>query len=397
MRNNEDYEKIIADLKQLPVIEDKTDKSVLYSRISSKMADSQKVKSKKQIKIVPILATGMVAVLLALIPFILNSTSDQRADQSINHDVATTYDYAEESDQVGSSEEQEANSGEATENSQEEALQQSNELRIAMDEVPTRSHVISADADELLVYGAVADAKNQYVIPISFIVEESADVLEYYNQMAAYIQEDSWNTAEYVLEGASFELNEADKEVLIELKDGFTLGEGSAHAYVFEQMLASMFTPLGIEKAIFKDGVDLGPIGFIEEMPLNQGETLYKLYNNEFLIPVPTSNELSIEEALVEMNLNEPEFNVAQTIPDEIQLEVQSSGSLLELTFDDVQEFTNEQDAVTMIEAILMTAKSYGFENVQFHNPPMQQISGYNLAEPINVPRAVNPVDLRDE
>lgn len=397
MRSNEEYEKIIADLKQLPVIEDKTDKSVLYSRISSKMADSQKMKPKKQIKIVPILATAMVAVLLAMIPFILNSTSDQQADQSINHDVATTYDSVEESGEVDSSDERKANSGEATEDSQEEALQQSNELRIAMDEAPTRRHVISADADELLIYGAVADAKNQYVIPITFIVEESADVLEYYNQLATYIQEDSWNTAEYLLEGASFELNEADKEVLIELDDGFTLGEGSAHAYVFEQILATMFTPLGIEKAIFKDGVDLGPIGFIEEMPLNQGEALYKLYNNEFLIPVPTSNELSIEEALVEMNLNEPEFNVAQTIPDEIQLEVQSSGSLLELTFDDVQEFTNEQDAVTMIEAILMTVKSYGFEKVQFHNPPMQQISEYNLTEPINVPRAVNPVDLRDE
>ena len=393
MRHNEEYDKIIASLKQLPVVKDKMDKSDLYSRISPKLKDSQNVKSKRKVKVVPILATAMVAVLLAIIPFILNNSSTQQADYSMNLDVANTYDYMEESGKTESSNEQEAHSGGIADDSQEE----STETRVAMDEAPMQSHIISADEAGTFVYGAVADAQNQYVIPITFIVEDSVNVAAFYNQLATYIHEDSWNTAEYLLEGASFELNEVDKEVFIELENGFTLEEGSTNAYIFEQMLATMFTPLGIEKAVFKNGADLGSIGFIKEMVLYQDEALYKLYNNEFLIPVPTSKELSIEEAIVEMSQNKPEFNVSRTIPDDVQLEVQSSGSLLELTFADEQVLLDNQDILTMVEAILMTAKSFGFEEVQFQNSPLQQVSEYNLSKPISVPSAANPVDLRDE
>ncbi|WP_339227943.1 hypothetical protein NSQ77_20485 [Oceanobacillus sp. FSL K6-2867] len=396
MRTNKELEKIIADIKQLPVIKDKTDKSELYTRISSEMKDSQKVKPKRkrQIKAVPVLATVLVTVLLAIIPFILYNTSNQQADNAINHNAADTYS-TEESGKMESNDEQEANSGDIADDNQEESLDESTEIRMAMDQTPAQSHVISADEGGTLIYGAVADANNQYIIPVTFVAEGSVDVAAYYNQLAALIQEDTWNTAGYLLEGASFELNREDREVFIELGDEFSIGEGSANAYVFEQMLEMMFTPLGIEKAIFKGGVDLGPIGFVEEMNLHPDKVVYKLYNKEFLIAVPASNDLSIEEAISEMSQNDPDFNIKQTIPNEIQLEVQSSGNLLELTFVDEQVFTDKQDVLTMVEAILMTAKSYGFEKVQFQNSPLQQVSKYNFSDPIRVPKAANPVDLR--
>lgn len=53
------------------------------------------------------------------------------------------------------------------------------------------------------------------------------------------------------------------------------------------------------------------------------------------------------------------------------------------------------QELLTMVEAILMTAKSFGFDSVKFENMSIQQIGNYDLNNPIKDPNGVNPIVLK--
>lgn len=47
-----------------------------------------------------------------------------------------------------------------------------------------------------------------------------------------------------------------------------------------------------------------------------------------------------------------------------------------------------------MIEAILLTAKEFGFKKVQFQNAGNEKIGHFNLRKAIEVPVAPNLIDL---
>jgi hypothetical protein len=86
-------------------------------------------------------------------------------------------------------------------------------------------------------------------------------------------------------------------------------------------------------------------------------------------------------------------LNIYPTIPEDIQFRLTTLDDQLFITPDNDQVFQDEQRALIMIEAILMTAKSFGYEFVTFnHVSTIDQIGPYQFSEPIEVPEAVNPV-----
>ncbi|MGJ9456849.1 hypothetical protein [Oceanobacillus sp. CF4.6] len=396
---DKEQQEIIDRLQEMPEIKDDTEKNVLYHRISSSLTDPSPTKKRqKKQKLIPVLATMMAVAFIIIIPVMLNNDNlvGQNSEQFSDVDLATNVEKSEGSRLMESSDEDQLEMG------SEESVVQNSEI---MDEIKVpnddslESYVIQESNEPMkIVYAALSDLQQQYIIPISFIVSGNANLNEYYNELKYYIDNEEWATNEYMLNNASIELNES--EVLIELGDKFSIGEGSTNAYLFEKMLSAMFTPYGINKAVFQsdaNGVELGPYGVIEEILLNKEEKLiYKRYNNQFLVPIPNLN-LSIQDALAEMKIEQAEFNIDQTIPEEVQFTVDSSKNLLTLTLDEGSVSQNGQEEMTMIEAILMTAKSYGYQSVQFINFPFDQIGKYNISDPIPVPVAANPIDIRNE
>ncbi|WP_100010767.1 hypothetical protein [Lentibacillus sediminis] len=391
MMRDKEKKQIIDTLRSLPQVKDTSNKDDLYQRISLNL-HQKKRQPKRQRKLAPVLGTLMAAaILLIIIPVYIGNapfenSGDQSANQAAEDSAAefSTNDTAEES----SSQTMEAPGAE----SKASGVQENGE-----------SYVIQqSDENKTIMYGAVADRQQQYVIPLAFPVSAGEDLSAYYNQLDAYINAEDWGLSDYMFEDVSFSLDEEKERVTMNIPDDFTIGEGATASYLFEQTLTKMFTPHNIREVAFEsengNGVELGPIGVIPEMPLYENEKeSFKLHTTEqgsrsFLVPVPNEEQTTIQEGLEALKLSEASFDVYRTIPEGVDFSAETEGSQLLLHYTGNNGVLDNQETVTMIESILMTAKSYGFETVHFLQFPLEQTGKYNLTEPLPVPEAVNPI-----
>src|SRR5690625_1938578 len=92
------------------------------------------------------------------------------------------------------------------------------------------------------------------------------------------------------------------------------------------------------------------------------------------------------------------DFDITASIPSDIEYTVDPSDEdVLKLTFASDSIISDNRETKEMIEAILMTAKSFDFKQVEFDfDGDITQIDQFNLLEPIPVPDGANPV-LLDE
>ncbi|GAB3052661.1 hypothetical protein [Virgibacillus ainsalahensis] len=393
MMEEQEKQKIADKLKQFPVIIDETDKDDLFQRISSHQDKDVKVNKNK--RFIPALGIIMTFVIIVfIVPSLLNSSMFQNNDEQ-------SADYAlDVSDQNEVTENQQEST---TDSFGQESSNDDVEQETMLADPSSDTHVIQEIGDNMtIVHGAISDSKQQYVIPLSLIVSESDDISTHYNNLDDRIEENEWGVSNYPFEDVSFTLRKAENLVVMDLPKNHTLGEGSAKTYIFEQMLTRMFTPHGIEKVIFdtKDNqrVNLGKIGVVQELPIREEkEESYKLYRKSeetrsFLIPISNEEQATIEDALNELKIGQKSLNVYQTIPDDVNFSVKSGNRQLIVSFAEDSLMKSNQDYVTMIEAILMTAKSYGYETVNFKNSSIEQIGAYDLSVPVEVPDAVNPI-----
>ncbi|MFD1850518.1 hypothetical protein [Oceanobacillus bengalensis] len=391
MNNEKQHdEKIVEALKNMPNITDETPKNIVYQRVSSNMSN-ERVRKGKSLKLLPFFGTILTVALLLVIPFILDTTSYETTVED-NAMEAKTEEDAEvitelESDMNNKSSIMQENTPEREEAEQE----------IMMDgEAFKYSVVPQLDNDSNLIYGAIPDEQFQYVIPITLLVSEDRSMNEHYNKLEQYISEVGLLKTDYLLKDVTFMIEQEENVVTIKLPEKFTL-DSSAQAYMLLEMLETMFVPLGIKKAVFisdgEEAIDLGPIGIVEELPLQvEGKFNYKKHN-QLLVPIPLEEEVIIDEAIIDMKNNDG--YLVQTIPEHVDFTIESAGDNLMLTYTGETNLSVNQQMVTMIEAILMTAKSYGYVKVEFIDMNIPSIGNYNLNEPIDVPEAVNPI-LRD-
>lgn len=374
MRTDNHDKRIVEQLKDMPIIEDSTKKDELFQRVSSQIHGKRK-KTDKIRRVIPIFG-GILAI--AILFIIIRPLMDQEPvmeerasyDHTDDHNFKTFVD-EDDMDKV-------------KENAVEDDFS---------------SYVVQEiDDDSAIIYGAVSDEQLQSVIPLSIIVPDTEDINVYYNQIEHYLDESAWGTNDYLFKNTTFDVDISDKQVTMELPNDFSIGEGSAGAYMFGEVLKAMFNPYQIEKVVFNEQVALGPIGEITEYSLYESDKVnYKLYQapdhqQDFLVPIKQESETTIEEAMIDMKNGQKEFNVFPTMPNDVELSLTSSDDELVVTFEQLHDFENEEQLITMVEAILMTAKNYDYGSVMFIDAPTDVIGPYQLTDPIQVPAAVNPV-----
>lgn len=246
-----------------------------------------------------------------------------------------------------------------------------------------------------VIYAAVPDDQFQYVIPISFVVSDELDLNEAYNNLEQYLKDQKLIDQDYLLHGLTYNIQE--NQVQIQLPEGFSVSS-SAQAYMFEKLLAAMFLPIGIDKVTFHpaDGerLELGPYGEIDELLLNHEKSSYKIYRDSNFVMIP-NDELTIEEAILQLKEDQNEFNVHHTIPEDVAFTVESQDNKLILTYEGPLDFNDLQDAVIMIESILMTAKAYGYEFVSLEKMPFEKVGSLDVTKDLKVPVAVNPIVIK--
>jgi hypothetical protein len=396
-KEREKHQEIADKLKEMPKMQDTRDKEAVYTRISSQINNNSNrtTKKKKFIPITSAVAAALIFIILMPVFFdidmqqtseedMMNQSGDMEM-QEANDDNSSIQDYHESSDDKESQEndrsEQEIN-----------IMQTQNESLVVQD----------INQNENLYFAGLSDIQEQYVIPISFISSGEWDLQSFYNNMDEFVSEWENSTGEYLFENVEFQINQSDNEIALELPDDFSLDGGSARANMFEDLLATMFRPYGTEKVTIQtdDGepAEIDPFGEITELLLPQvNPSSYKIYevdNFKMLIQIPKGEQTGIEEAIMEMKEDEAEFHVFKTVPDHIEFTIEPENKQLNFRFSDTSDLTENQDSIEMIEAVLMTAKSYGYEEVSFENTDKEYIGPYNLTEPIPVPEAVNPIYL---
>lgn len=405
MKNfDHDEKQIIEKLNQLPLIEDSLDKDELYQRVSRQVHTTEPKRQPLK-KLVPIVSTVFVVALLFIIIPSLFSTNNM---ESLNDLMEKeTYDIASEDSSVTQEDTKNAEIAlDQKETSQNDDISGNEETIENVEDSETQDgdrYVIqSIDENESIVFGAVTDNQAQYVIPLTMVVPSDQVLDDSYNELSSHLNEDELGVSPYLFDDVQFEIDQDNKRVIMNVPETFTLGDGGAIHGLLENILSQMFSPYSIEKVIFQtsagQGVDLGPFGFIEEMKLPHILANYKLYRvpdemRTFLIPIPQEEESTIEEALNDLKTSNEVFNVHQTIPENVQFIVEPSDNVLTVNFTDNVSSIEQDGAIIMIESILMTAKSYGYEFVSFNNLPDEQFGPYQLHAPIKVPVGVNPIN----
>ncbi|WLR43773.1 hypothetical protein LC087_06490 [Bacillus carboniphilus] len=77
----------------------------------------------------------------------------------------------------------------------------------------------------------------------------------------------------------------------------------------------------------------------------------------------------------------------------DLDIETSEGGRTLIVFVNNGEKVNSSQEAIFMIEAILMTAKEFNYEQVHFKGINEKQIGKWNLDQPINVPFSPNPIN----
>ncbi|WP_017755623.1 GerMN domain-containing protein [Calidifontibacillus oryziterrae] len=392
-----DENKLEQLLQSMPKVRDHQTPEQLFASISSSLEekiaeDRPTYKNRKKQKpswIVPAFASVAALLLLALVvPSFLQQNSTM------------------ENSQVKLMEEPIAKDKAPIEN---EAGQLGAEMRLFSIAPESESRVLSVIPEqEEVITVAVPDENIMFVVPLSFTVPKGEKLaqVETINEL---LNEQEWGLSQYILEDVSLsegQTTNGDKKIILDVPADHSFGKGSAMEVIFIATVKETFRQLGYDVVEFttagKPGITLGNYGDLNELNLTNEETenVYYLYQpNEqiqpFLVPFPRENDFTKALAAMKSTTDLEIREVTPSIPEEVQFSnviIENESGKVTIAFEDGTPLMNESKYKIMIEAILMTAKEFGFDAVQFENAAVDIIGPYELSKPIHVPIAVNPM-----
>jgi len=271
--------------------------------------------------------------------------------------------------------------------------------------VPKKSLLFSDDLGDggQFVTLAIPDPQFQNMIPVTFLVKggEGENWLQQYTEMMNEVHEEDLGLGEYYPYRGKLSFEEGDGGIRLMLS-----GEEAAQissGTIGEEMLKKSFEVLrylNLRKVTFytdgKKGIFLPHTGWIEGYDIPQtpryGYFLYKTENFTYLTPGPNAYS-TVKEALKEMKKRIETHLLAPSIPEPYTVSAEDrGGGRLEVRFREAVTLPNDEAAMRMIEAILLTAKDFGYKEVLFQNVKNDAVGDYRLQEPLAVPLAPNIV-----
>ncbi|WP_017472223.1 hypothetical protein [Amphibacillus jilinensis] len=396
---------IIQKLKEFPNIRDEQSKTTLYQSIESQLNKKQASQRHSKFKwIIPSIASATLIFLIIIMVQPQWFQNDQLSDTP----MTTHNNEMERQDQqmkIIESEEDEEDEMEGFEDN----IQGFETLE---DEVPAGELIYYHDEyNQFPIFTiAVSDREGRYVIPISLVSTSSTgDPNDYYNRIHTFIDERALGVRLFPFEEIQFEFANQNQTIHMTVNDDYEFPQGSTQAHIFQSSINFMFgdypaTTLTLSTES-QDYINLGPFGEMKELEIRKMEHLaYKLYQDgdreRLLIPLEVTLSgdrfYTIDEALVEMQQAQEEQNIYATIPIDVIFEVDAAdANQLKIFFESHAEFGNNTSTKEMIESILMTAKSFDFNEVDITIEGIDsEIGNFNLNHPLSVPDAVNPVIL---
>jgi hypothetical protein len=382
-------------LREMPKIKDYRDPKVIYQSLSIKAK-----KPKQFVWFIPSLASATAAMLFFLIiPNMFNSLSD---DKKINMKSEVAI---EESDINLKMSEEVPENGITAINSDEA---NGNNIQYTFHTSKTYETAVYAEdlIDQTVITYFVPDKNAQILVPVSIIVPENGETwFELFKLNAEKLTEEQWGLSDYYPINARLSLSDNQTTMNVDVTEGHQYGKGSSNETSFERLLQlTMKNQNQIDIVSFstngKPGIMLGNYGEIKvlntnDVKANHAYYLYQSNNSSLPFLVPSVRLYSdIESALGAMYLSEEDiYGLKPSLSFQFDIDT-SSKHMLVLTLKGDIEITNEPHNIYAIEAILLTAKEFGFETVKFENISTPQLGRFNLQDELKVPIAPNKVIL---
>jgi len=379
MKNKDFNEEEIAQLlSSMPKIHDKQNKEALFRKVKHSL-DHEK---KKRRYFTPGVAVAFALILISIISISLFKNNDFLSTGSMNESK------------------EEAKMDRKVESFDNE------EMSILMEDQPFgKTSVYQEDLvenEDIFVYG-VPDENFQNIIPITIIhsVNEEQSWIENYNSLMPKLKEEEWGLTEYYpIQGAFSKVD--DETLKLNAKENHPYGMSSASESIFFNSLTVSFQSQGVRKIDLytnnEPGILFGNTGKLTTFDINQsnkhGYFFYQTDNGYFyLVPYPNPFE-TIDEAFTAMKSKVETHNLLPSIPENVTFQNNNSGDTLNIEFTDQTTLEPSTDTIRMFEAILLTAKEFGYDQVIFSNTGFSEIGDFVLTKPIQVPISPNKIQL---
>lgn len=396
MNKKHNEEDIIKLLRSLPPITDNRDQNEVYSKVLKNMnqVKTNRLKGKKKY-IIPKLVT--VVGLLLVIIFAGKLFNPNNLDDEANSKMELA---TEKAGPLGREGLPENNPKERFSSIQDRDADKRKKVG-----QKNKNAVYSEDLkeDSFLATIGIPDEQALNVIPVSIIAkkESGKNWVDQVNDVFGQINEKKLGLFDYLPYRGKFTKID-EKSLNLNLENNHQYSADSRSEMNFFTSL-SYLKYQGINKVSFSvagtPGVHFAHHGEkIFELPLNEnlqcGFLYYETKGHIFLTPTP-SRFSSIEEAFINMQEENERYHLKPTIPATLaySVSVENHDQLI-FKFTYKMQLEDNESNIRMIEAILLTAKEFGFKKVQFQNAGNEKIGHFNLRKAIEVPVAPNLIDL---
>ncbi|SOB94220.1 hypothetical protein SAMN05880501_101786 [Ureibacillus xyleni] len=386
-----DDDKIEQLLSNVPKIHDHRSKDDVLQRLEDEGVfddEETNIIKKKKLNWIPFTISAAAIILFAvLVP-------------SFMKELNQTSEVSEESLKIESTED--------ISKSEEEASElMDNRAMMTMDAVNLSTAVYPDELEGKTIFqlGLASDAADSVpvtvLIPNERIMEDFGKIkptgVDLYNKYASLFNESAIGFAEY--HPYVGEITEQKQQVVHTLPNNPPYDAGSAGPAMYEASLADSFGYY-YEEAVLLDETG-APFVFSEVGMPSKALQLKQQYNyfrhtqadgSEYLTPNFRLTFGTVEEAI--LGMKEENNDIYQSvIIDGADFDLSVSGDIVIVTFTEQLDLMNydQQDAMQMIEGILLTAANFNMQ-VQFNNLVQSEWQGFNFTQPLPMPVAANEI-----
>ncbi|MFC0190448.1 hypothetical protein ACFFJY_19335 [Fictibacillus aquaticus] len=359
-------EQIQKHLENMPSFRDKRSKEAIFQKVQLRLVQSDN-KKKKSIKVwgIPAFASACAVALMIILspaaikPFQERAENDKQEAKFVKEEV-----------------------NQATSKKSATGFTMNNQKEADLKEAPKyHAPILATEQEQDWVTIAYMDEQAQLLVPVSFFVGGGNSYLSQFQEELKKFQPGPAGLAPSPFE--NMKISEKDDSLVFDIEPG-TLTE--ADTKLFEQMIDLTFADEYTDAYLFSNGVagyELGNYGKKDKFENlgvpggphfmyvsgTQDEYLVSSYGTGF-----HKGYKSLEEALNAMDELPGDPMLRPVLPAGMVLKAEETKGLTTIIFPEGTELQDNEETRKMLDAIMLTANSYGSSAVMFKNSGAEQI-----------------------
>jgi hypothetical protein len=256
----------------------------------------------------------------------------------------------------------------------------------------------------------IPDNQGQLLVPVSTIIRHPGNKhwLQLFNENMVNLKEKEWGLSDYYPLDAHIKMTKQENSIVVDVSENHPYGKGSTNEINFVNAIQKNVSTNGFEKRIQfttngKPGIKFGNFGEKTEIdiPLLKNRAFFLYVPNgkdaPFLVPSQDSYK-DIESALTAMQMDQSEQGLKASLSPSFPLSFKTiKNETLILSVQQTSKLENVPNTVYSFEAILLTAKDFGLQNVMLENTNLQNLGPFDLTKINSVPVAPNYRMIQDQ